>query len=190
MLDKEGEKEASVTFLEQAADLFATENSKSEANKCNLKVGGECGGEERRTTGGERPYFHTSWLLFANVYRQILKSKSLPHTFFPVFRHRTPGRADPGGAGPFPPGDRAVRVHRQDLCRVQPAQVQVSRVGAEGLSQGGPQRQHTDRSLRPSFRSNPPAAPRATCCVRASASWPATRRRAAGKRSRGIGTST
>lgn len=39
VLDREGEKEAAVTFLEQAADLFTTENAKSEANKCNLKVG-------------------------------------------------------------------------------------------------------------------------------------------------------
>ena len=40
MLEKEGDKEESIMFYEQAADLFATENSQSEANKCNLKVGG------------------------------------------------------------------------------------------------------------------------------------------------------
>lgn len=38
VLEREGEKEQAMTFLEQAADLFATENSNAEANKCNLKV--------------------------------------------------------------------------------------------------------------------------------------------------------
>ncbi len=38
MLEKEGNKEEAIMFYEQAADLFATENSTSEANKCNLKV--------------------------------------------------------------------------------------------------------------------------------------------------------
>ncbi|KFM27426.1 Alpha-soluble NSF attachment protein 2 [Auxenochlorella protothecoides] len=38
VLEREGEKEQAMTFLEQAADLFATENSNAEANKCNLKI--------------------------------------------------------------------------------------------------------------------------------------------------------
>ncbi|PSC74185.1 Alpha-soluble NSF attachment 2 [Micractinium conductrix] len=38
VLEKEGDKEESIMFYEQAADLFATENSQSEANKCNLKI--------------------------------------------------------------------------------------------------------------------------------------------------------
>lgn len=38
MLEKEGAKEEAIMFYEQAADLFATENSSSEANKCNLKA--------------------------------------------------------------------------------------------------------------------------------------------------------
>lgn len=38
VLEKEGNKEECILFYEQAADLFATENSTSEANKCNLKV--------------------------------------------------------------------------------------------------------------------------------------------------------
>jgi alpha-soluble NSF attachment protein len=38
VLEKEGNKEESIMFYEQAADLFATENSTSEANKCNLKI--------------------------------------------------------------------------------------------------------------------------------------------------------
>jgi alpha-soluble NSF attachment protein len=38
VLEKEGAKEEAVMFFEQAADLFATENSTSETNKCNLKV--------------------------------------------------------------------------------------------------------------------------------------------------------
>lgn len=38
VLEKEGNKEESIMFYEQAADLFATENSLSEANKCNLKI--------------------------------------------------------------------------------------------------------------------------------------------------------
>lgn len=38
VLEKEGNKEEAIMFYEQAADLFATENSTSEANKCNLKV--------------------------------------------------------------------------------------------------------------------------------------------------------
>ena len=37
---EEGSKEECVMFFEQAADLFATENSTAEANKCNLKVWG------------------------------------------------------------------------------------------------------------------------------------------------------
>ena len=44
VLEKEGDKEECLLFYEQAADLFATENSLSEANKCNLKVGGWVGG--------------------------------------------------------------------------------------------------------------------------------------------------
>lgn len=38
VLEKEGNKEEAIMFYEQAADLFATENSTSEANKCNLKI--------------------------------------------------------------------------------------------------------------------------------------------------------
>lgn len=38
MLEKEGNKEECIMFYEQAADLFHTENSMAEANKCNLKV--------------------------------------------------------------------------------------------------------------------------------------------------------
>ncbi|KAL4424294.1 hypothetical protein ABPG75_001595 [Micractinium tetrahymenae] len=38
VLEKEGNKEECIMFFEQAADLFATENSMSEANKCNLKI--------------------------------------------------------------------------------------------------------------------------------------------------------
>ncbi|KAL4442687.1 hypothetical protein ABPG77_006681 [Micractinium sp. CCAP 211/92] len=38
VMEKEGNKEESIMFYEQAADLFATENSTSEANKCNLKI--------------------------------------------------------------------------------------------------------------------------------------------------------
>lgn len=38
VLEKEGNKEECILFYEQAADLFATENSTSEANKCNLKI--------------------------------------------------------------------------------------------------------------------------------------------------------
>ncbi|KAI8468366.1 MAG: TPR-like protein [Monoraphidium minutum] len=36
--EKQGLKEEAITFYNQAADLFATENSSSEANKCRLKV--------------------------------------------------------------------------------------------------------------------------------------------------------
>ncbi|KIY91945.1 Alpha-soluble NSF attachment protein 2 [Monoraphidium neglectum] len=36
--EKQGLKDEAVTFYSQAADLFATENSSSEANKCRLKV--------------------------------------------------------------------------------------------------------------------------------------------------------
>jgi len=36
--EKQGLKEESITFYSQAADLFATENSSSEANKCRLKI--------------------------------------------------------------------------------------------------------------------------------------------------------
>ena len=42
VLEKEGNKEEAIMFYEQAADLFATENSTSEANKCNLKVHWTC----------------------------------------------------------------------------------------------------------------------------------------------------
>lgn len=42
MLEKEGAKEEAIMFYEQAADLFATENSTSEANKCNLKARRVC----------------------------------------------------------------------------------------------------------------------------------------------------
>ncbi len=38
VLEKEGNKEESLMFYEQAADLFATDNATSEANKCRLKV--------------------------------------------------------------------------------------------------------------------------------------------------------
>jgi hypothetical protein len=38
VLEKEGDKEESIMFYEQAGDLFSTENSTAEANKCNLKV--------------------------------------------------------------------------------------------------------------------------------------------------------
>lgn len=38
VLEKEGAKEECIMFYEQAADLFSTENSLSEANKCNLKI--------------------------------------------------------------------------------------------------------------------------------------------------------
>ncbi len=38
VLEKEGNKEECIMFYEQAGDLFQTENSTSEANKCNLKV--------------------------------------------------------------------------------------------------------------------------------------------------------
>lgn len=38
VLEKEGSKEESLLFYEQAADLFSTDNSTAEANKCLLKV--------------------------------------------------------------------------------------------------------------------------------------------------------
>lgn len=38
ILEKEENKEESLMFYEQAADLFATDNSTAEANKCLLKV--------------------------------------------------------------------------------------------------------------------------------------------------------
>ncbi|GAB4813327.1 hypothetical protein N2152v2_000373 [Parachlorella kessleri] len=38
VLEKEGNKEESIMFYEQAGDLFHTENSTSESNKCNLKI--------------------------------------------------------------------------------------------------------------------------------------------------------
>lgn len=38
VLEKEGDKEESIMFYEQAGDLFSTENSTAEANKCNLKI--------------------------------------------------------------------------------------------------------------------------------------------------------
>lgn len=38
VLEKEGSKEESLTFYEQAGDLFSTENSTAEATKCFLKV--------------------------------------------------------------------------------------------------------------------------------------------------------
>ncbi|EFN53423.1 hypothetical protein CHLNCDRAFT_53692 [Chlorella variabilis] len=38
VLEKEGNKEECIMFYEQAADLFHTENSMAEANKCNLKI--------------------------------------------------------------------------------------------------------------------------------------------------------
>lgn len=38
VLEKDGAKEEAIMFYEQAADLFTTENSTSEANKCNLKI--------------------------------------------------------------------------------------------------------------------------------------------------------
>ena len=44
VLEKEGNKEESIMFYEQAGDLFHTENSTSESNKCNLKVRGRCAG--------------------------------------------------------------------------------------------------------------------------------------------------
>lgn len=37
-LEKENEPEECILFYEQAADLYATENSTAEANKCNLKI--------------------------------------------------------------------------------------------------------------------------------------------------------
>lgn len=41
VLEREGAKEECIIYFDQAADLFSTENSTSEANKCYLKV---CGG--------------------------------------------------------------------------------------------------------------------------------------------------
>lgn len=38
VLEKEGNKEEAIMFYEQAGDLFHTENSTSEENKCNLKI--------------------------------------------------------------------------------------------------------------------------------------------------------
>ena len=37
-LEKDGSPEECIMFYEQAADLYATENSTAEANKCNLKI--------------------------------------------------------------------------------------------------------------------------------------------------------
>lgn len=51
VMEKEGNKEESIMFYEQAADLFATENSTSEANKCNLKVGRATGPAAARRPG-------------------------------------------------------------------------------------------------------------------------------------------
>lgn len=61
VLEKEGNKEESIMFYEQAADLFATENSTSEANKCNLKVGGNRVGCVFKVFNAGHRELHLQW---------------------------------------------------------------------------------------------------------------------------------
>ena len=154
VLEKEGNKEESIMFYEQAADLFATENSMSEANKCNLKVGGWVGVGRRSRGSAQRADAAGRGMVpwgAARVHaRRSAALGDCPTACAALARPRAAPTdcAVCGGAGALSAGDQDLRGRRAGVRGQQPAQVQVGPGSGHARAGQGRLRMHSRAGRR------------------------------------------